>query len=283
MNRLSLGLIASLMAIFLAAPNHAEGPAQRIVSIGGSVTEIVFALGEDSRLVARDTTSNFPPQATALPDVGYIRRLSPEGVLSVQPDLILSEEGAGPPETVALLSAAAIPFVEIPDGFTRDAIRTKILAVGDALGVPDKATKLANKVTEDLEAALAGADTEGKKVLFILSMQGGRIMASGTGTAAEGIIQLAGGKNAITAFKGYKPMTDEAVAEAAPDVILMMDRSGDHAATLDQLVAHPAISTTPAAANRAVIQMDGMYLLGFSVRTADAVRDLATALKQVGG
>ena len=107
MNRLSLGLIASLAAIFFASPNHAEDPASRVVSIGGAVTEIVYALGEEARLVARDTTSNYPPEATALPDVGYIRRLSPEGVMSVRPDLILSEEGAGPPE--ALKVSGALP------------------------------------------------------------------------------------------------------------------------------------------------------------------------------
>ena len=282
MNRLSLGLIGGLLALFLASPLFAEG-ASRVVSIGGAVTEIVYALGEESRLVARDTTSNYPPEVTDLPDVGYIRRLSPEGVLSVRPDLILSEEGAGPPEAVDLLTAAAIPFVEIPEGYTPEAVRAKILAVGEALGVPDKATALADKVTTDLQAAMDGVDMAGKKVLFILSMQGGRVMASGTGTAADGMIRLAGGTNAVSGFTGFKPMTDEAVADAAPDVILMMDRGGDHGAGIDQLVAHPALSTTPAAAHRAVVKMDGMYLLGFSVRTADAVRDLASALKHAGG
>lgn len=277
MTRLSLLMIAALGMVALAAPLRAD-PAQRVVSIGGAVTEIVYALGEEGRLVARDTTSNHPPEAEALPDVGYIRALSPEGVLSVAPDLILSEEGAGPPEAVELLKSAAIPFAEVPDGFTREAIDAKIRAVGDALGVPEKAAALAEKVSSDLDAALAGLKPEGKRVLFILSMQGGRVMASGSGTAADGIIKLAGAENAVTEFTGYKPMTDEAVTLAAPDVILMMDREGDHAAANAQLLAHPAISTTPAAAAGAIVRMDGMFLLGFSVRTPEAVRALAEAL-----
>jgi iron complex transport system substrate-binding protein len=97
------------------------------------------------------------------------------------------------------------------------------------------------------------------------------------------MIRLVGAQNAVTSFSGYKPLTDEAVAQAAPDVILMMDRQGDHAAANEQLFANPAISTTPAAKSRAVVRMDGMYLLGFSVRTPDALRDLAAALNAAHG
>jgi len=280
MIRLSGVMIAALAALALlaaAVPLRSE-PAQRVVSVGGAVTEIVYALGEQGRLVARDTTSNYPPEALALPDVGYIRRLSPEGVLSVAPDLILSEEGAGPPETVELLRQADIPFAEVPDGFTRDAILAKIAAVGDALSVPGKAEALAAKVGAELDTAVSGVTPSGRKVLFILSMQGGRIMAGGTDTAADAIIRLAGAENAARDFTGYKPLTDEAVTQAQPDVILMMDREGDHAAANAQLFAHPALATTPAAARDAVVRMDGMLLLGFSIRTPRAVRALAGAL-----
>ncbi|MGR3452633.1 heme/hemin ABC transporter substrate-binding protein [Pseudooceanicola sp.] len=280
MIRLSGVMIAALaaLAVLAAAVPLRSEPAQRVVSVGGAVTEIVYALGEQGRLVARDTTSNYPPEALALPDVGYIRRLSPEGVLSVAPDLILSEEGAGPPETVELLRQADIPFAEVPDGFTRDAILAKIAAVGDALSVPGKAEALAAKVGAELDTAVSGVTPSGRKVLFILSMQGGRIMAGGTDTAADAIIRLAGAENAARDFTGYKPLTDEAVTQAQPDVILMMDREGDHAAANAQLFAHPALATTPAAARDAVVRMDGMLLLGFSIRTPRAVRALAGAL-----
>lgn len=95
----------------------AVGTEDRIVSIGGSVTEIVAALGEGHRLFGRDTTSNHPPHVLDLPDVGYIRQLSPEGVLSVNPHLILAEEGAGPPTALDALRASSVRIVEIPMGF----------------------------------------------------------------------------------------------------------------------------------------------------------------------
>ena len=115
-------------------------------------------------------------------------------------------------------------------------------------------------------------------MLFILSLQGGRVLAGGRDTQAQGIIEMAGGINAVDAFTGYKQMTDEAVTEAAPDVILMMDRGGDHAVEDDVLLQMPAIRTTPAARAEAVIRMPGLYLLGFGPRTAAAARDLNAAI-----
>jgi iron complex transport system substrate-binding protein len=109
-------------------------------------------------------------------------------------------------------------------------------------------------------------------------MQGGKIMASGTGTAADGIIKLAGLVNAVGTFPGYKPLTDEAIIEAKPDVILMMNR-GDGAGTKNEdLMTQPALALTPAVQNKAIIRMDGLHLLGFGPRTASAVRELTKAI-----
>ncbi|MCT4370833.1 ABC transporter substrate-binding protein [Yangia mangrovi] len=277
-----LTLAALLVLPLLPAPSRAEEP-QRIVSIGGSVTEIVYALGEEDRLVARDTTSTYPTEVAALPDIGYIRQLSPEGVLSVNPTLVLTEEGAGPPEAVELLKEASIEFVEIPEGYDRAAVLTKIRRVSEVLGVPEKGEQLASDVAAALDDAgrIVGEETSGtppRRVLFVLSMQGGRVMAGGANTAADGIIRLSGGVNAVAGFDGYKPLSDEAIIEAAPDVILMMARGGDLAVSDEALFSHPAIASTPAGETRAVLRMDGMKLLGFGPRTAEAATELAHAL-----
>lgn len=274
--------LASMLAAVAAPAGAADASlanARRIVAIGGSITEIVYALGEEGRLVARDSTSTFPQAANALPDVGYMRALSPEGVLSVDPDGILALEGSGPPEAVAVLKSGSIAFAEIPEHFTRAGIVDKVVKVGEALGVSEKAQALATAIGDKLAAAEAkAAKSEPRKVMFVLSMQGGKILAAGRDTAAGGIVSLAGGVNVFSGFSGYKQVSDEAVITAAPDVILMMDRGGDHGAANAELLAHPAIATTPAAAHGAVVRMDGLYLLGFGPRTAEAVADLAGAL-----
>ena len=256
-------------------------PRADVLSLGGSVTEIVAALGQQHRLKARDTTSSYPPGVEHLPDVGYLRSLSPEGVLSVGPSLILAEEGAGPPEALDVIRAADVRFVEVPDATTAEGILRKIEIVGDALGVPERGAALVSEVETALSAALAAAERpEGdrKRVLFVISTQGGKINASGTGTAADAIIRMAGGVNAVTEYEGYKQITDEAVGLAAPDVILMMDRGGDHGVADDELFAMPAIRLTPAGQNRSVVRMDGLLMLGFGPRTAEAVARLNTAL-----
>lgn len=256
--------------------------AERVLALGGSVTEIIYALGEGDRLVARDTTSSFPAEALDLPDVGYVRALSPEGVLSTAPDLIIAIEGSGPPETVEVLQAADIPWVTVPEGYDADAIRLKIETVADALGVPEAGDALVGEVDTALTQAMDAAARETPpRVLFVLSMQGGRIMAAGGDTGAEGIIQLAGGVNAMAGYDGYQQVSDEAVLLSQPDVILMMDRGGDHAANDAEIAAHPALGQTPAAQSGAIVRQPGLLLLGFGPRTPEAVTALSTALDEV--
>ena len=251
----------------------------RVVAIGGAVTEIVFALGEQKHLVARDSTGTYPEAAKALPDVGYMRALSPEGVLSVDPTGIIALQGSGPKEAVDVLKKASVPYVEVPETYDNEGILERIRVVGKALGVEDKAAALAAETQAKLKAAearTAGIDRK-KRVLFILSMQGGKIMAAGAHTGADGIVTLAGAANAIEGFSGYKQLSDEAIVTAAPDVILMMDHAGPGVSD-DDLFGNAAISQTPAGQARRVIRMDGGYLLGYGPRTADAISDLSKAL-----
>lgn len=255
----------------------------RVLSIGGGVTEVVAALGEAGRLVGRDTTSTYPATVTALPDVGYMRALSPEGVLSVAPDLILLTEGAGPPETLETLRETGVKLVPVPEDHTPEAVLDKVRTVAAALGVADKGEALAARLDAEMTAALARvAQDSGPKprVLFILSNAGGRLTGAGAGTSAAAMIALAGGQNVLTGFDGYKALGDEAIATAAPEVILMMARTGEDAGGhgAADLASHPALAATPAGQTGRVVRMDGMLLLGFGPRTPEAISALHAAL-----
>lgn len=283
----SLAFAALLPAVMaLGAPDavasdQGNTQAKRIVALGGTVTEILYALGAGDRIVARDSTSSFPADARSKPDIGYMRALSSEGILSQQPDLILSEDGAGPADVIAILKASAVPFVTVETPPRGDAIAKKIEDVGAAVGLSDKANALAGETRAGLEALakdVSAVPAQGRKrVLFLLSSAGGRIMAAGKDTEAAAIIEMAGGINAAQEISGYKPLTDEAVIAAAPDVVLTMSR-GDHAGKADEIFALPAFQSTPAAASRALISMDGLYLIGFGPRTPAAGRELASKL-----
>lgn len=187
-------LIPSTLALALTVATAQADPAQRMVSAGGSITEIIYALGQEHRLVARDSTSNHPPQVAELPSVGYVRRLSAQGLLSMNPDLILAEEDAGPPETLEVLSETQILLVSIPMGHDRAAVLTKIRALAAALEVSEDGEELAEQVGAAIDSATEDRDFAGQRVLFVLTMQGGPIMAAGQDTAAQGVIEMAGGQ-----------------------------------------------------------------------------------------
>ncbi len=292
MRRLSTSLCAAALA--LAACGAAAGTevrdaggrivavrdTSRIVSIGGAVTEILYALGLEPQIVAVDTTSLFPPQALKTkPNVGYLRQLSPEGVLGLSPTLVLAADGAGPKEAVAVLETASVPYVRVPDHFTGEGIVEKIRLIAIATDAGRRGECLAASVLADLDAlaTLRSRIRQPLKVLFILSLANGRAMVAGRGTAADGIIRMAGAQNAIADFDGYKTVNEEAIVAAQPQAVLAMEREGMKLNAADVLGA-AGFNLTPAAANKAFVSMDGQYLLGFGPRTARAARDLAHAL-----
>lgn len=276
--------IRALLPFALAASlalqaNAQENQPARIVAIGGAVTETLFALGVEDRIVAVDTTSIYPPEAAQRPNVGYMRALSAEGVLTQSPDLVLMEEGAGPPPAIALLKSSGVRVETIPGGHGIGALARKLAAIGAAAGEPEAGQALGQEVEaglQRLEAELAPIETR-MRVLFILSIVDGRPMAAGSGTAADAIIAIAGGRNVFADAIGYKTLSAEAATKLAPDVVVMMTGAGPNHATVDPFEI-PALAATPAGEAKALVRMDASYLLGFGPRTADAARDLAAQL-----
>lgn len=252
----------------------------RIVSIGGSVTEILYALGQQDRIIAVDTTSLFPPQAMKdKPNVGYVRQLSAEGVLGLHPTLIISVEGAGPKEVIDVIENASIPFVQIPDHFTGEGIVEKIKLIAEATQAKLPGDCLVTRVNGELGAlaALRVRIRKPARVLFVLSFVNGLAMVAGRNTAADGIIRLAGGVNAMADFDGYKQVSDELILAAQPDTVLSMQRPNQNLSA-DEVFRHPAFQQTNAAVRKSFVSFEGLYLLGFGPRTASAARDLAHAL-----
>jgi iron complex transport system substrate-binding protein len=279
-------LFAAAVLAF-AAPATAAEPAplpdtSRLVVVGGSLLEIVYALGEEEKLVGRDSTGLYPPEAAALPDVGYMRALSPEGVLSVNPSALIVAEGSGPPEALDVLTKGALPYVTVPDNYSHEGILAKVRYVGVALGAEEKAERLAAELDRELRAAeeltRSIPEPNRKRVLFIISAADGRIRAAGSGTAADGIIGLAGGINPLQGMHGYQTLTDEALLEASPDLILTMNNGGPGGDLLDQIQAHPILAQSPAIRDGKLVSIDASFLLGFGPRTPAAIRELARTL-----
>ena len=264
--------------VLLALPAAAEAP-RRVVSIGGALTEIVYALEAQEVLVGNDTTSYYPPAAERLPKVGYQRALSAEGIVSLSPDLVMLTEEAGPPAVLAQLQAANIPILQLRAGRSLTDVRDAIRVIARALKKDQAGSALIDAIdrqTAELAKVTARHPTD-KRVLFILQHGGGAPMAGGRETAADSIIRLSGAQNAVTEYTGYKPLTPEAAAALQPDVILTTARGLAQAGGKDALLAAPGLSLTPAARTGSLIVMDALLLLGFGPRTVQAAATLHEA------
>lgn len=271
-------LAGLLVAAPLARPMMARAatPA-RIVSVGGAVTEIVFALGEGSHVIAVDLTSSFPAATRGLPQIGYMRALAPEGLIALHPDLLLLSEDAGPPQTIAVLRAAGAPIRTVPEERSGEGIARKVLAVAEALEVDGK--PLADAVLADwraLDAPIAALPPV--RAIFMLSASRGAPLVAGGRTQADAMLRAAGAVNVMQGFDGYRPLSAEAAAQLAPEAVVMMSHSLTETGGLDALLAIPALAVTPVARSRRVVAIDGSYALGFGPRAAHARRDLAALL-----
>jgi iron complex transport system substrate-binding protein len=277
------GLLAGLCAFVVAPPSFARALPQRIVCLGGAVTEILYRLDRQADIVGVDATSQYPAQALQeKPNVGYVRALGAEGILSLRPDLILAIEGAGPPDVLKVLSGAGIPLISVPDEASADGVLQRIDVISRAIGAESVGEALARSVRDRFEAlARARAETDRtRRILVVLSVQNGRPLVGGRRTTADGMLQLAGAANAADGVEGWKPLSDEGVIAARPDLVVRVSR-GDGEAYPD-LYSQPAFAATPAGRSRAIITMDGLYLLGFGPRAPDAALDLLAAVRRVG-
>lgn len=261
-----------------APPAGAAGPS-RIIAIGGDITEILYAIGADKRIIAVDATSQFPPEALKeKKNIGYMRTLSTEGVLSANGDLIIASDRSGPPEVVKALKSAPVAYIEIPDDFSPLGVANKARQIARAVGLDAAGENLAQRIERDFAklTELRKQIDKPAHVLFVLNVVNGRVMVGGSHSSADAILKLAGAENAAAAVNGYKPISDEALVEISPDAIVNMSRAGNH--DTGQIASIKGLSASPAVRNKRIIQMDGLYLLGFGPRAPAAARDLMRQL-----
>jgi iron complex transport system substrate-binding protein len=277
-------MLAATAVLAAVAGGHVAARAQdssRILSVGGAVTEVLYELGAADRIIAVDSTSQFPPVALkAHKNVGYFRALSTEGVLSVAPDLIIASDKAGPPEVVRALKSSGVEYFEVNDDPSAEALAARVRAIAGKIGNAAAGEELVKRIEKDF-ADLAAARARLPRTptaLFVLSVRGGRAIIGGGDTSVDAMLRLAGASNAASSLKGFKPVSDESILAMNPDAIVLMGRSS--AGSLrDEVLTVPGIAATRAGRDGRIIEMDGLYLLGFGPRAPAAATDLMKALQ----
>lgn len=262
----------------MAASVHAADPA-RVVTLGGSVTEIVYGLGQGDRLVGDDQSSLYPEAATKLPRVGYYRAVPVEGVLSLKPDLVLASEQAGPPDALKRLAGVGVRVVTVPDAPSVDSLKARIRAVAGALGVAAEGERMVDEVTQELARAEAIPATRARALLLI--NRTGAPQGAGRDTAANEVMHLAGLDNVLQGQQGYKPLSAEAIGALAPDLIVVTQASLEATGGMEKFLSLPGIATTQAAAKRRIVVMDDLLILGMGPRLPLALTQLKQEVAHV--
>lgn len=251
--------------------------ASRIAVAGGSITEILYFLGEESRIIATDSTSTYPAAAKLFPSVGYVRGLSAEGILSLKPSLVLGEHDMGPEIVIKQLQSVRVDIQRIPETHSPDGIVDKILCVAAVLGQSENAQALVSKKIGQqvrlLKVAAERAPINGKFVI-ILTVRDGSPIVAGLQTSGHGLLQMAGADNIFSDVEGWKPVSLEAIAALNPDFIIVAGRSNAPQAAIETVKKNPAIGITNAAKKNRIRMIDSMALLGFGPRTLDAALEL---------
>ncbi|RNC83842.1 MAG: hemin ABC transporter substrate-binding protein [Balneola sp.] len=251
----------------------------RIITVGGSISETVWALGGGPQVIATDESTTFPPEVFRMPRVPYVRNLTSEGILSLGPTLILASDDASPQAAVDQIRSAGTDLLLIKEEESMEGVIHKIKIIGEVLGKTDEAQELIRENQElyDKAAEYRKELTSEPSVLFVLSVNNGStFMAAGTNTGAEKIIALAGGKNAMESFQGYKPVSNEAILAANPDYILVMESRLEE--VTNAVKNTDGINLITASQKNQIVGMDGNKLLGFGPRFGSAILELISLL-----
>jgi iron complex transport system substrate-binding protein len=255
----------------------------RLISIGGALTEIIYLLKADAELVGVDTTSIYPAAATRLPNVGYTRSLSSEGILALRPTQLIATEDAGPPIILKQMIDAGIPLSILPSGHQLIDVIDRVRTIGRLVHKTDAAKALVSRLLLEwntTQKRVANSKLNSTRILFILSQNPNQLMVGGEKTSAAAMIAYAGARNAISGFSGFKPLTPEAVIAANPDVLLLTDQGMKAIGGISGVLRLPGINQTRAGKEQKVVSLEAMYLLGFGPRLPLAVSELNLLLQQ---
>ncbi len=252
---------------------------ERIISIGGDVTEIIYALNAEQNLVGRDSTSMIPQAVNALPDIGYMRQLNAEGILALKPTKVIATEVAQPSIVLEQLKSAGVSVDTIPFKYSAENVVEKIKKVGESLGKQTQAVTLAENFANELKA-IPNLPLD-VRILFVLNRAGANQTVAGKDTVADEAIKLIGAKNAMGNNVRFVPISQEGVIAANPDLIVMTRLGIQSLGSIEKVWELPGIAHTNAGKNKQLVIVEDIAFMSFGLTTPKALLTLRQAAEQV--
>lgn len=255
----------------------------------GSTARIVFELGLGDQVVGRDLSSGFPEIADEPLVTSNGHELNGETILELAPSVIITDTTLGPWDVVLQMRDAGIPVVVVDSHRNMENVGSLIRGVGDALGVPEEAEALAQRTEAEITAKLAEVQAivptdpaERLRVVFLyVRGQAGVYYMFGRGSGADSLITALGGVDVASeiGWDGMRPLNDEGLVAAQPDLILMMTKGLESVDGVDGLLEQlPAIAQTPAGQHRRIVDMSDTEILSYGPSTAGVLDALARAV-----
>lgn len=199
-------------------------PSDKYITIGGAVTEVVFNLGFGNSVIAVDQSSTKPERVKNLPDVGYIRMISSEKILSKTPKKVFTTTSMSPKIAIEQLKTSPLDFMiykspkNINDTFMLVDLISQDLGVTELGKVLKDRMNVTIRSIENIKNSLKSKS----KIAFFMNPQSGSYVAAGSTTNADYLINFIGGENIFSGdFNSYQKVSEESILIKNPDVILV--------------------------------------------------------------
>jgi len=248
----------------------------RIVCLSKHLTEMVFALGKGHDIVAVDLSSTYPDSAKLLKTVGYHRALSPESIISMEPDLVIHSNDIGPENVLPQITKAGLNVKAFGGANTIDSAKLLLKELGKFFGEEKKADSIIKKMDEGIARATDTIksmnihDSLRVMIIHFGLRNNNYFVMSGRNGVGDKMLRLAGASIALYDGKASREMSAEAVALANPDVIVATDFGFDRMGGMDKFIASvPGVSLTNAGKNKRIVRFEEHDLIYFGPRTGE--------------
>lgn len=276
-------MIKLIIALLLALTQFSVQAEERIISAGSAVTELVFALGAKDQLVAVDVTSKFFVKNSDIPQVGYHRQMSAEGLLALNPSYLIGSSEMGPDSTLENLKSSRVNVTIVPSGDSISDLYDRIDAVAKITGTQAKAAGLKEKVSEEIKQLESQTLVQSPKVIFLMLSKGRPATVGGTETTIDSIITLSGANNPASNYvSSYKPVSMEAIVEMQPEYLLVSDRAWSNLGGEEGILkAFPLLAATPSGKGNRIMAIPSHALIGgFGLESIRLSQQLANKFSQ---
>lgn len=265
-----LAVIGWIMVLVASPARSADRPMERLITAGGTLTDIVFAVGGESRVIGVDTSSTSPAAVNKLPKVGYYRNLSAEGVLSFKPDNLWVLEGGGSDRALQQIEKTGVSVQRFHKPTTLTELYQLINDVATRLGTSERADAVVQRIKQSFQPVRRDTPLSG---LLVLQVSGRGVVAAGQNTVVDLLFQHSDIHN-VFQHDGFKTVSREFLLASSPDFIVAPSHVVEAHGGRDAFCEQSALQLLEAGKQCRLAVMDSLLILGMTTRIADAQQSL---------